>query len=62
MPIFLLSVATGAIVYATITPLPVPALLQLVIGIVEGVVVYFAAAKLLRFSELGELLGMIKKR
>jgi O-antigen/teichoic acid export membrane protein len=62
IPTFLLSVATGAIVYITINTLNVTPLLQLIIGIVEGVIFYIAAAKILRFTEFNELLNIIRSK
>jgi O-antigen/teichoic acid export membrane protein len=62
IPTFLLSVATGAIVYITINTVNVTPLLQLVIGIVEGVIFYIAAAKILRFTEFNELINIIRPK
>lgn len=62
MPTFLLSVATGAVVYLTINSLNMTPLLQLLIGIVEGVIIYVVAAKLLKYSELKELFDIIRNK
>jgi O-antigen/teichoic acid export membrane protein len=62
MPVFLLSVATGAVVYITINALNVTPLLQLIIGIIEGVIIYVTAAKLLKYTEFKELFEIIRKK
>jgi O-antigen/teichoic acid export membrane protein len=59
MPTFFLSVASGGIVYFTINTVDLAPLLQLILGGIEGVIVYILGAMLFRFSEFKELINII---
>lgn len=61
LPSLLLSLSVGGIVYLTVTLLPISSWLALSIGVIEGVVVYTALAKILRFSEFSELISIVRK-
>lgn len=61
-PILLLSLATGAIVYMTVTYISVAAWLALTLGILEGILIYTVLSKLLRFPEFHELLSIIRRK
>lgn len=60
LPTLLLSFATGAIVYLTVTYIPMASWLALAIGVFEGILIYAGLAKILGFSEFIELLSIIK--
>lgn len=62
LPTLLLSLATGGIVYLTVSSIQLNSWLTLGIGIVEGVLIYTIAAKILRFSEFSELLFIIRRK
>jgi O-antigen/teichoic acid export membrane protein len=62
LPTFTLSVVSGAIVYLTINMLNVSPLFQLIIGVIEGAIIYIAAAKILRFTEFNELINIIRSK
>lgn len=61
LPSLLLSLSVGGIVYLTVTLLPLSSWLALTIGVIEGIVVYTALAKILRFSEFSELISIVRK-
>jgi O-antigen/teichoic acid export membrane protein len=62
MPTLILSLAVGAIVYVTINTLNISPIIQLIIGVIEGIVIYIVAAKIFKFSEFKELIDIIKNR
>lgn len=62
MPTFILSLATGAVVYATITMICLHPILQLLVGILENVVIYITAVKVFRFSEFDEIVGLFHNK
>ena len=62
LPILLLSLATGGLVYATVTLIPMHPWVGLGVGIAEGVAVYVIVAKLLRFREFSELVSIIRRK
>lgn len=62
LPIFLLSLGTGFLVWISISMLSVSPLLQLIIGLGEGSIIYIVASKLLRFNEFSELLSIIRRK
>ncbi|MDE5998333.1 MAG: lipopolysaccharide biosynthesis protein [Muribaculaceae bacterium] len=62
LPTLILSIATGAIVYLTVTYIPMESWLALSVGVIEGMLLYAGLAKLLRFSEFKELLFVIRKK
>lgn len=62
LPTLLLSLATGAIVYMTITYIPMESWIALSVGVIEGILIYVGTAKLLRFSEFQELFSIIKRK
>lgn len=61
-PIFMLSLVTGAVIWMTVSYLPVTSLLKLLIGIAEGIIVYAGCSKLLRFTEFSELVAIIRHK
>ena len=61
MPSLLLSLAMGAVVYATCYFLPLGDIWKLIIGTSIGIVFYIAGAKLLRLSEWQETISIIKQ-
>ncbi len=62
MATLLLSLAMGAAVYLTIFHLPLHPGLLLAIGIAEGILLYLAAARLMHFSELRELMDIVRRK
>lgn len=62
LPTLLLSLATGAIVYLTVSSLQINSWLSLGIGIIEGISIYILAAKLLQFKEFSELLSIVRRK
>ena len=62
MPIFLLSVSMGAIVYLAINSLCIHPIAQLSIGIGIGVLYYVLMALLFKFKELKELLQLLERK
>ena len=62
LPTLSLSLATGAIVYATVTYIPMESWLSLSIGVIEGILLYVGVAKLLRFPEFSELISIINRK
>lgn len=62
LPTLFLSLATGAIVYLTISSLHLNSWLLLGIGVIEGIAFYTIIAKLMRFNEFSELLSIIRRK
>lgn len=62
IPILTLSIATGIIVYVTVTYIPMKAWLALSVGVMEGILLYAGLAKLFRFNEFSELLSIIRRK
>jgi O-antigen/teichoic acid export membrane protein len=62
MPTLILSLAVGATVYVTINTLKISPIFQLIVGVIEGIVIYIVAAKIFKFSEFKELIDIIKNR
>ena len=62
IPTLLLSLATGAIVYLTVTYIPMESWLALSVGVIEGIMLYVGLAMLFRFSEFSELLSIIRRK
>ena len=62
LPTLLLSLATGVIVYLTVTYIPMVSWLALSVGVIEGMLVYVGLAKLFRFSECVELISIIRRK
>lgn len=62
LPTLILSLAMGAAVYATVTFIPMSTVLSLTIGVIEGIVFYVLAAKLLRFPEFFELSSIFNRK
>jgi O-antigen/teichoic acid export membrane protein len=58
-PTLLLSCVMGAVVWLTINILQASEACKLVIGIIEGMIIYVGGAKLFRLSELDEVFYMI---
>ena len=61
LPTLLLSLTMWVLVYALVHVLP-GLWLQLVVGVLAGMVYYLGFARLLRFPEMGELLSLIRKK
>lgn len=62
MPIFLLSVSMGVVVYLAINTLGIQPIAQLCIGIVIGILYYVLLALLFKFTEFKELLQLLKRK
>ena len=62
MPIFLLSVSMGIVVYLTINTLSIHPIAQLSIGVVIGILYYVLLALLFKFTEIKELLQLLKRK
>ena len=62
LPIFLLSLVTGVIVYVTVTYIPMASWLALTLGVSEGIMIYILLSKLLRFLEFQELMTIIRRK
>lgn len=62
LPTFILSLAVGASVYFTVTYIPMKSWVALSVGVIQGILLYIGAAKLMRFSEFSELLSIIQRR
>ena len=61
LPILLLSLAVGGVVYFTMTLLQANSWLMLGIGVIEGIILYIALAKIFRFPEFAELTAILKR-
>lgn len=61
LPILILSLAMGALVWLTISVLPFPDPALLAIGILEGILIYIMGAKLFRFPEFAEIGSLLKR-
>ena len=62
LPIFLLSLGMGVLVWLTISFIALPPFLLLTIGLIEGVIIYGLSSKLFRFNEFSELLAIIRRK
>lgn len=62
MPIFLLSVSMGVVVYLTINTLSIHPIAQLSIGVVIGILYYALLAIVFKFTEFKELLQLLKRK
>ena len=62
MPTFLLSVSMCVIVYIAINSLSAHPLLQLIVGIIIGILYYTLSAHLFKFTEFKELLQLLKRK
>lgn len=62
LPTLLLSLATGMIVYLTVTYINMASWLALIVGVIEGIVLYIGMAKILRFNEFTELITIIRRK
>lgn len=60
-PTLLLSMGMGLVVYLTVTYLDFEPWVLLVLGVLEGVVIYITSAKILRFKEFEEIYSIIRK-
>lgn len=60
-PTLLLSIGMGLVVYLTVTYLDFEPWVLLVLGVLEGVVIYITSAKILRFKEFEEIYSIIRK-
>ena len=61
-PTLILSLSTGAAVYATVTFLQAHPAISLTIGIIEGAAIYILASRIFRFPEFRELLDIIHRK
>ena len=61
LPILLLSIAMGGIVYSTVSVIDLSSWIELLIGIIEGLAIYLIMSKCFHFPELEELCNIIKK-
>lgn len=62
LPTLVLSVTMGLLVYITVSILPLPEVILLIIGGVEGIGFYLIASKLLKMKEMQEALAFIKNK
>ena len=62
LPTLLLSLATGAMVYMTVTYIPMVSWLAMSVGVIEGILLYVGLAMLFKFSEFAELLSIIRRK
>ena len=62
MPTFFLSVSMGVLVYLLIQYIVLPPSLQLIIGILWGIIYYTLMARILNFSEFYDLLNLLKRK
>lgn len=62
VPTFFLSLFMGTVVYLTVTYVELPNVARLILGVIEGAILYVGLAKLLRFSELGDALEALSKK
>lgn len=60
-PTLILSVTMGAMVWLTMQFLTLPNPILLVIGIIEGGIIYIVGAKLFRFPEFAEIRSLLKR-
>lgn len=60
-PILLLSLSMGAIVWLTLKFCPIPVQGSLVLGIIEGAIIYILGAKIFRFTEFSELISLLRR-
>jgi hypothetical protein len=60
-PTLILSLVMGAAVYLTISFVELPNIVKLIIGVVEGVLIYVGGAKLFHFTEFKEALELIHR-
>lgn len=61
LPSLILSITVGLIAYLTVTYIPMSSWLALVIGLVEGAILYIGISRLFHFSELSEILTILHK-
>jgi uncharacterized integral membrane protein len=60
-PTLILSLVMGVIVYVTVSLLNLPNIILLLLGVVEGALIYIVGAKLFRFSEFEEALELLHR-
>ena len=61
LPTLVLSMSVGAIVYLSISYISISSWILMIIGIIEGILLYVTIAKVFKFQELSELLSIIRK-
>lgn len=62
LPILLLSVGMGTLIWLTISFIALPPLLLFTIGLIEGIIIYGLGSKIFRFKEFSELLSIIRRK
>lgn len=62
LPTLILSLATGVVVYLTVTYINMDSWVALSVGVIEGIVLYTGMAKILRFNEFTELITIIRRK
>jgi O-antigen/teichoic acid export membrane protein len=60
-PTLSLSLMMGVVVYLSISYIDIPNIVKLIIGVVEGVLIYVGGAKLFRFSEFKEAIELLHR-
>lgn len=61
-PTFLLSISMGAVVYMTVTNITMESWLSLIVGVIEGIILYAGLARLLQFPEFKEIFAIIRRK
>lgn len=61
-PTLILSLVMGGVVYLTVSYISFSSWIALMIGVAEGIIIYFGISKILRFSEFSELLSLVKSK
>lgn len=62
LPILLLSIGTGVVVWLSISFLALPPALLLATGLIEGIAIYVLGSKIFHFNEFSELLAIIRRK
>nr|MDE6696239.1 polysaccharide biosynthesis C-terminal domain-containing protein [Muribaculaceae bacterium] len=62
LPTLLLSLTTGAIIYLTVTYIPMESWFSMSMGIIEGIMIYVGLARLFKFTEFTELVSIFRRK
>lgn len=62
LPCLLLSLAMGAIVYLTVTFIPMSPVVALIVGVLVGIAFYTLSSKIMRFPEFAELRAIMHRK